>query len=201
MGIVLTQETVFPRGHGRGYQWRASLGEICVVRPTQKEARDALIETVQEIISGSYEPAVLTFGGYVSIVYRETVGWHYRVNRIAELADGSVSTVGLGRSTRTEAIRSARRHLVQIAYPFDHLHSLEYLEAAGDLAGVIDHAHWLGFQRAFSKAKWGAEAAGTEISNDELHRIAGAHGDDPDLLERSERIVIERVRARISNGG
>lgn len=199
--MAIKTERTFSLGSKRNAGWRASLGPIDVIRPTQKEAIYALCDEIEDVISGSYEPSVLTFGGYVALIYRETVGWHYRIQRLAELADGSVSTVGLGHASRTEAIKTTRRHLVQVAYPYDHLHSLEYLEAAGDLDGVMDHAHWLGFQRAYSKAKWAAEAAGQTISNDELHRIAGAHGDDPDLLERYERAVIERVRARISNGG
>jgi hypothetical protein len=179
----------------RNAGWRASLGPIEEIRPTKSEAVYALCDTIEAVISGSFAPATLSFGSYVTTVYRDITGWGYETSS----GSGSVARVGLSaNASRTEAIRLARRHLVQMAYPLD---GLRYLESAGDLDGVLQHAHWLGFQRAYSTAKYRSEETGQEVNESEWHRIACDHADDPDLMQPHERAVIDRVRSKIAAGG
>lgn len=146
-GIEYTKSASPWSGIGpRGY-WRAKLGDVDVVRPTKKEAHDALIEALREIVSGSYQPESIGYitGGRV-LVYRKPEGWCYVISddRVwsSEIQLGS----GVG---RTEAIRKARLHLAQTAYP--DYSALSILEPDGE--AVITHLRWISWQRAYTHAE------------------------------------------------
>lgn len=155
IGIELSREWTYgSRKHP--YRWRARLGPIDVVRPTQKEARDAIIDTVGAAISGDFRPKLMTHGKLVALVYRVLEGWEYQIGTAEFIAtDGGGVRVSLGRSDRAEAILKARRHLAQEGYPESN--GLDLLYEARDYDGAMDQAHWLSFCRAYEYATGGEE--------------------------------------------
>lgn len=186
MGISV-QKLLTLRGRSAGY--KARLADVERVGRTQTEARDNLVAAVEGMISGSFEPSLLSYGPNVAVVWRDMYGWSYRIGPAHEIDTRSTSKVSLSTYDRSEAILAARRTLVQMAYP--KLAGLAFLCSARDWHGVLDQAHWLGFQRAYERAR---QSGADDV---EAHRIACEAANDPALIGDEERQFVERARVAL----
>lgn len=189
-GIIVTPETRYV-GRRKRIEYRATLGPVTVVYSTKKLASDELVKTVETLISGSFEPALYTYAGRSVVVYRMLEGWCYRVYEgvTASTMESAPSvTVQVGQSDRKAAIRSARKHLAQMAYP--HFDALDLL--VGDDEAILDHLHWIGFQRAYAEHQFSGHA------DQECHTFACAHADDDRMFSFDE--LAARTGARTGYG-
>lgn len=167
-----------PRGH-----WRAKLGDVDVVRPTKKEAHDALLTLLSEIVSGSYQTEVISYQtDYLAIVYRKLEGWCYVVSDGTGRKPAEVQ-VG-GKFSRAEAIITAKRHLAQMAYPM--YNGLSLLES--DSAATLSHLRWIAWQRAYEHAK-----SLDGMTDAKAHDYASVVGHPECWLTRSEIEIYWRL--------
>lgn len=160
--------------------WRAKLGPIDVIRPTKTEARTALLALVEERLAGSFEPAMFDLGDYRVLVYRTLEGWVYRIWSVLNSFSRDGATITCGTADRDAAIRSAKLHLAQIAFP--ECTGLDLL--ADDRIALLQHLHWLGFQRAYTFAR-----DGDGLSDVEAHTFACQHADDLRWLNHNEQAI------------
>lgn len=188
MGIKT--ERTYALGMKRNTGWRARLGDIDVIRPTQREAIEAVTDLAETMVSGSFEPETMAFGEYCAIVYRDITGWQYSILHRSDMNGSERSRVSCGSYDRRVAVNLARRHMVQMAYP---LTGLGYLADREDWYGILDQMHWLGFQRAYERARRKFKD-GTDA---EMHRYATEHGDDADLFRSAEIEILDQAKAAL----
>ena len=184
MPLEITQEYKRLGKHG-SHCYRARLGPIDVICPTKAEARDALMKVVEGALSGEWTPALFLYGIQYALVYRNPHGWAFQFGNIANGCRFDVS-IGLGDINRDDAIRSTKMHLAQSAWPA--LNGLDLL--AGDHDAILDHLHWIGFQRAYIAAIEGQE----DVDDHKAHTYACRHADEDDFLMADELIARDAAR-------
>lgn len=91
------------------------IGDWCTARaPSKRAAHAAALELAGAMLSGSYQPRLLTLRGALWIVWREPNGWHY--SRVTyEGADETGALAGYYGPDETAELteRAARRHAAQ----------------------------------------------------------------------------------------
>ena len=122
---------------------------------TVTEAKRAAGELIRERLAGDYNPYLVEYRGYVSLVYRTpSDGWVSRL--ISDGADGlRTGTIygGSGVSDRAEAIRKAQVHVAQLGWQAaDGLTVPDFIRDESDRRDLESHYRF--FQRhASAKAR------------------------------------------------
>lgn len=126
---------------------------------TLKEARADAARNIEVALEGSYTPKLLEFGNHQALVWREPVGWGYR------LLNGADTCLypSVFHAKQEGAERQARYHLAQSGWePANDGPALAYVHR-DDRATL---ATWIAWQRRYAHAR--AEG----LSDVEAHRKA-----------------------------
>ncbi len=174
MGIQISQLKSAWTGSGPKGHWFAALGPISLTAATKTEARESLIAVVEQAISGEWQPEHLAYGNHTALVYRDIQGWHYQFQ---EVGQRHCTTISSGTDGRTETISAAKKHLAQAAYPGSN--GLAFL--GNDYRAILDHLHWIGFQRAYQHAM-----SMTGVTEPKMHQYACEKANDPRWLNPDE---------------
>ncbi len=133
-------------------------------------------ESTSSVTIGEWQPEHLAYGNHTALVYRDIQGWHYQFQEVGQRHCTTISSA----DSRTETISAAKKHLAQAAY----VNGVGAENGLGILTGdhhaIIDHLHWIGFQRAyaFQRASGAYEAI--------AHGYACANASDPGWLSSDE---------------
>lgn len=181
-------ESVF----GRPKRWRAIFGGIDVIRPGKREATEAVLIAAQDALSQDYDPTLDQYAGYYVLIYCDRGAYCYRSGKLVEIGEGYDTAVSMGTADRAEVVRAARRHLAQMAWPESS--GFDFLTNREDWPGILDHAHWIGFQRAYTAAR------GQGKGDVEAHAFACQTADAAHWLTGAEPQYVEYARERIAEG-
>lgn len=161
-----------------------SRGNVDGYGPTVREARADLEAKVDKALSQSYEPILLSYGGYTLLGYGNPSSWTYKVLRRSDLDKAGPVDVG-GCSVerdRVSCLRSMAYHVVQLGM------NIETTRADGDLPDFLtdpghrrDLLQWARWQRA---ARWAMQnpAESGVADHNGAHAYACEH-------ERDERFA------------
>jgi hypothetical protein len=103
------------RAHGN-HKWRAELGGIETQAEEKDDAVQQLHQEVEQALTGSYQPILLSYKGYIGLVWRTpTCQWCSRILSPEIIFEGKPKTVAMNTCypTAEEAIRRLRNHLAQ----------------------------------------------------------------------------------------
>jgi hypothetical protein len=166
--------------------YRAALGPMEAIAPLKTDARDRLLVAIEQAISGSWEPAMMAYGTARVLMYRTINGWCYRYWEHLTMFSPVGAVIECGQVNREDAIRSAKRHLAQNAWP--DLNGLDLL--IGDHTAILDHLHWIGFQRTYA---WAMNAT-TGFTESSMHQYACEHANEDRWLTPDEIAARDAAR-------
>lgn len=95
-------------------------GMLCGVGTTKTLAKADLEAKVEQAITGSYDPELITFDGETVLVHRTPQGWAYRAITTCRLAEDGVLDMAnrsmvRGYDTREQAVQAAIYHAVSLS--------------------------------------------------------------------------------------
>lgn len=158
------------------------LGPIAGKGRTLSEARADLNAQLEQAVTGSYEPAIISYNGYHAVVSRTAWGgWQYRTYGperplITEGVTDAGGCVMLGNVSRNEAIQSAAFHVVQLGCPL-FTRDDEIPAFLADPRRRRDLLSWCRWQRAYRYAQQNRPEG--RSNEHEWHEWACWHASDP----------------------
>ncbi|MHB8618436.1 MAG: hypothetical protein ACYDAG_02515 [Chloroflexota bacterium] len=147
--------------------YRASLGEVAVRGATPSQAKQALMDELEQAVSGAYGIRVVyPIPGETGILlWRELTGWHYTFTDSIPSGPVFFSAVASPHVDFLEAERRARLHLARnLSDPAANFSAVGCIEDASD---QDDHMSWFAWQLRYLDARRGG------YSDDQAHLVAG----------------------------